>query len=46
MYGGPALWNLWDQLDAILDHEWNAGGRVCVFLVATMCQSFPSHYSL
>ncbi|KAK5206794.1 hypothetical protein LTR47_009658 [Exophiala xenobiotica] len=31
---GKAYWNIWDLLDAILDHYWTAGARCAVFLVA------------
>lgn len=31
---GEAYWNIWDLLDAILDHYWTPGGRAGVFFVA------------
>ncbi|TEA22039.1 Allantoin permease [Colletotrichum sidae] len=31
---GEAYWNLWDFLEAILDHHWTPAGRAGVFLVA------------
>ena len=31
---GKAYWNMWDLLDAILDHNWNGTARFAVFLVA------------
>jgi NCS1 family nucleobase:cation symporter-1 len=31
---GKAYWNIWDLLDAVLDHYWTAGARCAVFLVA------------
>ncbi|KAE9582353.1 hypothetical protein CGMCC3_g1675 [Colletotrichum fructicola] len=31
---GQAYWNLWDLLDAILDHYWTPAGRAGVFFVA------------
>ncbi|KAJ3848545.1 NCS1 family nucleobase:cation symporter-1 [Lentinula lateritia] len=34
IYGGAPTWNLWDQLNLILNHNWNAGARTLVFLVA------------
>ncbi|KAK0210378.1 permease for cytosine/purines, uracil, thiamine, allantoin-domain-containing protein [Desarmillaria ectypa] len=34
LYGGEPTWNLWDQLDLILDHNWNASARTLCFLVA------------
>ncbi|KAG7452866.1 uncharacterized protein BT62DRAFT_925405 [Guyanagaster necrorhizus] len=34
LYGGSSTWNLWDQLDLILDHNWNASARTLCFLVA------------
>ncbi|KAJ9494342.1 hypothetical protein H2202_010125 [Exophiala xenobiotica] len=30
---GKAYWNIWDLLDAILDHYWTAGARCAVFLL-------------
>ena len=29
---GEAYWNIWDLLNAILDHNWNAGARTAIFL--------------
>ncbi|KAE9409732.1 NCS1 nucleoside transporter [Gymnopus androsaceus JB14] len=34
LYGGTPTWNLWDQLNLILDHNWNAGSRTLCFLMA------------
>ncbi|PBK77713.1 NCS1 nucleoside transporter [Armillaria solidipes] len=34
LYGGEPTWNMWDQLDLILDHNWNASARTLCFLVA------------
>lgn len=31
---GETYWNLWDLLDAILDHHWNAGARTAVWFVS------------
>ncbi|KAF4448988.1 putative uracil permease [Fusarium austroafricanum] len=31
---GEAYWNIWELLEAILDHHWNAGARAGVFFVA------------
>ncbi|KAJ4424436.1 hypothetical protein N0V82_000958 [Gnomoniopsis sp. IMI 355080] len=31
---GTAYWNLWDLLDAILDHYWTGAGRAGVFFVS------------
>jgi nucleobase:cation symporter-1, NCS1 family len=31
---GKAYWNLWDLLDAILDHYWTPGARAGVFFVS------------
>ena len=31
---GIVYWSMWDLLDGILDHEWNAGGRTGVWFVA------------
>ncbi|KAJ0331723.1 hypothetical protein COL5a_002390 [Colletotrichum fioriniae] len=31
---GKAYWNLWDLLDAILDHYWNSTARAGVFFVS------------
>lgn len=31
---GTAYWNLWDLLEAILDHHWTAAARTAVFLVS------------
>lgn len=31
---GVAYWNLWDLLDAILDHYWTGAGRAGVFFVS------------
>jgi NCS1 family nucleobase:cation symporter-1 len=31
---GVAYWNIWDLLDAILDHYWNPGARVGIFFIA------------
>ncbi|GAB7359104.1 hypothetical protein MBLNU230_g5175t1 [Neophaeotheca triangularis] len=31
---GEAYWNIWDLLDAILDHHWTPAGRTGIFLVA------------
>ncbi|KAF5591189.1 uracil permease [Fusarium pseudoanthophilum] len=31
---GEAYWNIWDLLDSILDHHWNAGARAGVFFLA------------
>lgn len=31
---GEAYWNIWDLLDAILDHYWTPGARAGVFFVA------------
>ncbi|KAL1870812.1 hypothetical protein VTK73DRAFT_2404 [Phialemonium thermophilum] len=31
---GVAYWNIWDLLDAILDHYWNPGARAGIFFVA------------
>ncbi|RKU43751.1 hypothetical protein DL546_006179 [Coniochaeta pulveracea] len=33
---GKAYWNVWDLLNAILDHHWNAGARCAIFLVSLM----------
>ncbi|KAJ7487789.1 allantoin transport [Mycena latifolia] len=35
---GEAYWNMWDQLNAVLDHNWNATARTGCFAVAmSMC---------
>ncbi|KZT30310.1 hypothetical protein NEOLEDRAFT_324323 [Neolentinus lepideus HHB14362 ss-1] len=34
LYGGDPAWNLWDQLDMILNHNWTPLARFAVFLVA------------
>ncbi|KAJ3905955.1 NCS1 family nucleobase:cation symporter-1 [Lentinula edodes] len=34
IYGGAPTWNLWDQLNLVLNHNWSAGSRTLVFLVA------------
>ncbi|KAK0445470.1 permease for cytosine/purines, uracil, thiamine, allantoin-domain-containing protein [Armillaria borealis] len=34
IYFGEPTWNMWDQLDLILDHNWNASARTLCFLVA------------
>lgn len=31
---GEAYWNLWDLLDAILDHHWTAASRTAIWLVS------------
>ncbi|KAG2733907.1 hypothetical protein G9P44_003432 [Scheffersomyces stipitis] len=31
---GEVYWNMWDLMNAILDHSWNAGARTGVFFVA------------
>lgn len=31
---GTAYWNIWDLLDEILDHHWNAGARTGIFFIA------------
>ncbi|KAJ7096695.1 permease for cytosine/purines, uracil, thiamine, allantoin-domain-containing protein [Mycena belliarum] len=37
LYGEP-FWNMWDQLNAVLDHNWNATARTGCFAVAmSMC---------
>ncbi|KIV84837.1 hypothetical protein PV11_00592 [Exophiala sideris] len=42
---GKAYWNIWDLLDAILDHYWTAGARCAVFLVsfAFYCSAIGSN---
>lgn len=46
---GTAYWNLWDLLDAILDHYWTAGARAGVFfvgasfLLATLATNFGAN---
>ncbi|KAJ6484366.1 allantoin transport [Mycena vitilis] len=35
---GQAYWNMWDQLDAVLDANWNATARAgCFFVALSMC---------
>ncbi|KAJ7857292.1 NCS1 family nucleobase:cation symporter-1 [Mycena olivaceomarginata] len=35
---GQAFWNMWDQLDAVLDANWNATARTgCFFVAMSMC---------
>lgn len=31
---GEAYWNLWDLLDAILDHHWTGGARTAIWIVS------------
>lgn len=46
---GTAYWNLWDLLDAILDHYWTAAARAGVFfvgfsfLLATLATNFGAN---
>jgi NCS1 family nucleobase:cation symporter-1 len=30
---GTAYWSVWDLLDAVLDHHWNAGARTGIFFI-------------
>ncbi|KAJ7207149.1 NCS1 family nucleobase:cation symporter-1 [Mycena pura] len=35
---GVTYWNMWDQLNAVLDHNWNATARTgCLFVALSMC---------
>ncbi|KAJ7243202.1 permease for cytosine/purines, uracil, thiamine, allantoin-domain-containing protein [Mycena haematopus] len=35
---GQAFWNMWDQLNAVLDTNWNATARTgCFFVAMSMC---------
>ncbi|KAJ7755336.1 permease for cytosine/purines, uracil, thiamine, allantoin-domain-containing protein [Mycena maculata] len=35
---GQAYWNMWDQLNAVLDNNWNATARTgCFFVAMSMC---------
>ncbi|EMC93885.1 hypothetical protein BAUCODRAFT_93813 [Baudoinia panamericana UAMH 10762] len=43
---GKAYWNIWDLLNAILDHHWNATARTGVWFVAAsfMLAAFASNF--